>query len=85
MFTSTKEFDAAVFSILKNIMNGESNFFNNLEIDEDDAYLALERAIDLCLIQGVSLKRAVGNNILVSKSNPRLSYEGLAFVERHGG
>lgn len=84
MFKSTQEFNKAMHAILLNIRDGE-DFFSNLDIDESDAVDALERAIDQGLIMGVAVKRAMGGQFLFSKNNPRLSYEGLEFVEHFKG
>ncbi len=85
MFKSTKDFDKAMHAILNNIQNGESDFFANLNIDETDAVDALERAIELGFINGLTLRRAAGNHVMFSKTNPRLSYDGLSFVEGFKG
>lgn len=96
MFTSTKDFDTAICSILKHIQegnpefftefeNGKPEFLNTLQIDKSDAHDALERAIDLKLVHGISLKRIMDTAVFIKINNPRLSYNGLSFLEKHSG
>jgi hypothetical protein len=82
MFNSTKEFNAAIVQILHNIKNGQE-IFAELQIEESDAHDALEKAIYDGLILGVAAKRGLGNSMMISKNNPRLSYDGLQFYETH--
>ncbi|WP_342570661.1 hypothetical protein MKY85_20685 [Paenibacillus sp. FSL R5-0749] len=82
MFQSTIEFNQAIYTILKNVQNGDTDFFANLDLEDLDAYDALEKAVNFGYLLGVSARLGAGGSVMISKSNPRLSYEGLDFVEK---
>ncbi|WP_425426527.1 YjcQ family protein [Alicyclobacillus macrosporangiidus] len=71
--------------ILTNIRDGNTDL-NQLEsllgLESDDYQDALKRLIDLNLITGVMYTKTIGG-LVFNVHKPRLTYEGLAFIESH--
>lgn len=81
MFKSTKEYDIAILKVLTSIR--DNNSFPKLD-DEFDEY-TLGDVINLCnnrgYIDGISVDKNI-TGYYVCYGNPRLTYQGLEFIDK---
>ncbi len=85
MFKSTKEFNDAMFRILESIRDGK-NFRDGLEesLGNENFDDALERCIKTGLVTGLSPQRVASGNLVIDIiGNPRLTFDGLKFLENY--
>lgn len=81
MLNSNKEFNTAMFEILKNINEGmliEDISSKFADLDFDDVF---EQCCNSNYVQGVNTFRSVVNQHLVISGSPRLTQKGLQFIE----
>jgi hypothetical protein len=82
MFKSKEELKSLMYDIL-NTLNNDSNVDNlvsKFKSKDKDFNTALEECINRNLILGIT-RRCNQNSVMLSADNPRLSYEGLKFIE----
>ena len=83
MFISTKEFDSAVFKVISPLREGFvsiDHLRKQSGLSEEDFESALERAIDDRYVSGMNYDKA-GTSIMWSILDPKLTHNGLAFIE----
>lgn len=84
MFKTTKEFEKTVINYLKDVQEQkvlpQELSFTIDQIDYDDI---LEFVIDNNLVKGISITSHNRNQILINRNNPRLSYNGLKYLESY--
>lgn len=84
MFKSTSEFDDAILRILRSLRDDGYSGIDTLQhssgFTDEDFTDAIQRAIDIGLIVGLDYHKVHGS-IMYSESNPRLTYDGLKFIE----
>jgi len=82
MFTSSKDFEIAMYKCLFAINSGKSYKTLDNEYDLLDLNEALYKAFTLGYVTGIhGGKRNANGHICIDISNPRLTYEGLKFIE----
>ena len=83
MFNNSKEFESALLSVLEAIHSDSDNvgsWQNNLS---DIAFHdVLEYALNSHLATGLKVKLGADDTLSISISSPRLTYEGLKFIEK---
>jgi hypothetical protein len=85
MFNNTTEYKKAMCIALKCIKSGDKSFsYLYLIYNDIDAYDAIKRCIDLEFIEDMAYEIKAKKIILFYDENPRLSYEGLEFLENNG-
>jgi hypothetical protein len=82
VFKSTKEFEAAVYEILIKIRDGSDYMRYQGKYGQGKFGDALEHAINRGYIRGVTAQRTAAGNLNID-GNPRLTYNGLSFIEDH--
>lgn len=79
MFRSTREFDSAIQKVLMAILNGSTSIESlqeATELNDDDFTDAVVRCSDIGLATGLGYN---GGQFSIFK--PKVTYEGLAFIE----
>ncbi len=81
MFTSSKDFEIAMYKCLSAVNSGKS--YTTLKSEYDSLYLseAINKASELGYIDGIHPIRVADGSIHIDISEPRLTYEGLKFIE----
>lgn len=81
MFTSSKDFEIAMYKCLFTINSGKNYTTLNNEYDLLDLNEAIYKASQLGYVTGISGNRAISGRMCIDISNPQLTYEGLKFIE----
>lgn len=81
MFTSSKDFEIAMYKCLSAVNCGKSYTTLDKEYDLLDLNEAINKASELGYINGIYGRRVASGSIYIDVSNPRLTYEGLKFIE----
>lgn len=84
MFKSTAEFEKAMHFILTNFRDGQTDIEkigNESGLEQTDFNDAVVKAIEMKLVTGLHAQHTIGG-IFFSLANPRITYEGLGFIER---
>ena len=81
MIKTAKEFEQAMYNLLKNIQSnkilyGELDF----EIEELDYNDVLEEITSCHLVKGLTIQSANSENVKMLAKIPRVSYSGLKFM-----
>ncbi|USG65212.1 hypothetical protein NDK47_24320 [Brevibacillus ruminantium] len=79
MFSSAQEFEDAMKMALRNIENGKLKQFYETNSEQDNIDV-LQKLLDLGYATGYSLSGSLGGYML-SLNNPRITIEGLRFLE----
>lgn len=85
MFKSTYEWDAAIYRFLVEIRDNRPNLetlLSTLQLDDEEFSDVVRRSLDLGLVEGITVSRNVGGYALDSWSPPKVTYNGLAFIEQ---
>ena len=83
MFKSTREFDAAVYSVLKSLIESGSLGESLPGIEKADFDDVCEHIIKTGFVKGLSCSRTMGDSLVIErKADPRITRTGLTFVER---
>lgn len=84
MFKSTNEFNRAIQSVLKSLLDEFSTIEElqtRSELNDEDFVEATKQAVDVGYIDGLAYVSGVGNSIAWSVDKPHPSYAGLQFIE----
>nr|WP_278679066.1 hypothetical protein [Clostridium paraputrificum] len=82
MFTSSKDFEIAMYKCLSAVNSGKSYTTLDNEYDLLDLNEAINKASELGYINGIHANRVASGSIYIDVSNPQLTYEGLKFIEK---
>jgi hypothetical protein len=84
VFKSTKEFEAAMLVIALKLRDGFTTI-DQLQQDtglaEDDFHEAMQQAIRLGYVTGISYQSGIGGQYALSILDPKVTYVGLTFIE----
>lgn len=82
MFNNSKEFEVALLNTLKAIHNDSDNI-DSWQANLSDLQLhdVLEHALNSHLVTGIQLRLNAQETLTVSLQIPRLTYEGMKFIE----
>jgi len=77
---------------MRSIIIAMRNGFTSIEqlrestvLSEEDFHEAMQQAIQLGYVTGISYQSAIGGQYYLSTTEPKITYEGLAYVERING
>lgn len=83
MFNNSKEFEVALQKVLKAIHMNSDNIdswqdkLSDLQLND-----VLEHALNSHLVTGIQLRLNSQGTLTLSLQSPRLTYQGLKFIER---
>lgn len=82
MFNNSKEFEIALLKTLRAIHNDSDNI-DSWQDNLSDLQLhdVLDHALSTRLVTGIQLRLNTQEMLTVSLQSPRLTYEGLKFIE----
>lgn len=81
MFASSKDFEIAMYKCLSVVNSGKSYTTLDNEYDLLDLNEAIYKASQLGYISGIHGQRVANGHMCIDISNPKLTYEGLKFIE----
>ncbi len=83
MFDSTDKFKWALESVLKAIKKGLPVEEWQGKMSDIEFHDVLEYALRVGYMTGIKVKLGAQDDLTISLSSPRLTYEGLQYLEKH--